>query len=97
MNDAVVRILLVAAVAGGALVVAWWANGRATRRVARMEVDTGGFSGRVLLFTDAACGSCDVARTVLDATGVEYAEVTYREHSEGMRAAGISAVPKPYA
>jgi glutaredoxin len=93
MNDAIVRILLVGAVAGAALVVARLANGRASRRAERADIDADGFTGRVLLFTDSACGTCDLARTVLESTGIEFVEVTYGAHPEGMQAAGISAVP----
>jgi hypothetical protein len=93
MDDVVGRLLLVAAVAAAALTAGWLATRRSSRRAERAPIDAGGFSGRVLLFTDAACGSCDQARSVLEATGAPFTEVRYGEHPEGMRRAGIAAVP----
>lgn len=93
MDDALARVLVVAGVAGLGLGSAWWARRGAARRAERAVIDVEGFSGRVLLFSDSACGTCDAARRVLDGVGVEYVEVSYGEHPEGMRAAGITSVP----
>lgn len=93
MDDALGRLVLVAAVAGAALAAAWGARRRSSRRAERAPIDASGFSGRVLLFSDATCPTCDEARSVLEGTGASFVEVAYGEHPEGMRRAGIAAVP----
>ncbi len=93
MTDLVVRLVIVAAtlaVAGG---LAYVAHRRTARRMEVAPVDLSGFGGRVLFFSDAACRRCPVVRDLLDELGVDYAEFSYGEHPEGMRAAGITAVP----
>ncbi|MDX1690550.1 MAG: glutaredoxin domain-containing protein [Acidimicrobiia bacterium] len=93
MTDGVLRVLVVAIVAVTALGAAWWANRHAARRAERRPVDVSGFSGRVLLFTDEACPSCGAARLALDRIGVDYVEISYAEHPEGLEAAGVESVP----
>ena len=93
MGDPVVRVAVVVGVALASLAVAWWARGRAARQAERRPFDVGGFSGRVLLFTSAECSSCDAARAALESAGVEFDEITYAEHPQGMRQAGVVSVP----
>jgi len=63
------------------------------RRAASGPLDLSGIADRVLLFSEASCPSCDVARLRLDGSGIDYREVRYEDDPEVHRNAGVTAVP----
>ena len=96
MSDTAWRLTLVGSVTLGAVAVAWAASLRRwvdARAAASGPLDLSEVEGRVLLFSEASCRSCDTARARLEAAGVEYREVRYEEEPLVHRSAGVTAVP----
>lgn len=89
----VVRILVVAAVAGAALGAAFLMGRRTARRAERRSLDLTGLPGRVLLFTDRSCGSCERMRAMLSDAGIRFAEVVYQDDPDAWERARVDTVP----
>ena len=96
MSDAVWRLILVASVAGLAVMIAGlgylrrrWAADRAAARPA----DLSAIEGAVVFFSEASCRSCDSARATLHSLGVEFTEIRFEERPDLHRDAGVESVP----
>ncbi len=93
MSDIGVRVAVAVFAAGAALAVAGWARAGERRSAASAPLDLSGFSGRLILFSDAGCRRCDQARAVLIDAGVSFEEAAYDREPDRVRSAGVTAVP----
>ncbi|MBT8203181.1 MAG: hypothetical protein HKN74_04460 [Acidimicrobiia bacterium] len=87
------RVLIVAAVAAGALVVAWLLRVRARRGVAVVDVSGLTAGPAVVVFTKDDCANC--ARTLerIGALGLPIRQIRAEDDPEALRSRGITGVP----
>ena len=96
MDDAAVRLILAGGIAVAALLLAGAGHLHRRKRgraAAAIPLDLTGIDGRVLLFSDVACPTCDTARARLETAGAPFREIGYHLDPEAHRRAGVTAVP----
>jgi len=90
-SELLVRTVVVVAIVGLALALALVA--RRFHRRPLGELDLRGIDGRIVLFADPACASCDRVRAMLRGEGVDFVEVSYEQGSPRWERTGVQEVP----
>ncbi|NQV07248.1 hypothetical protein HQ535_11920 [bacterium] len=93
MADPVVRALVVGGIVAAALLAAYLIPRVTAGRAVQIPIDLSGIDDRVILFTSSDCSTCDRAREVIEAAGVEYREIRHSDDPALFDATGVAAVP----
>jgi len=93
MPDLAIRLVIVAVIAGAAVLVAWISRHRAAPGHPHVELLDSGISGDVVIFTSTACPDCRQAIESLKRTGVAYREVTWEIEPDAVARLGVVGVP----
>lgn len=91
VDEFVVRLVVVLAIGGVAMLSAFAARrGRAWRR---RSFAHRGLGPGIHLFSSEGCGSCERARSVIEASGFSFEEHSFESEAELLEVNGINRVP----